>query len=548
MYLEENRNHYTSNWSESNCIGQREMREWLHSLWAVKPGLRKQIWKGACIALDAGKWLDCVTSICAAHSLPLPLESEKLPVGTGSNPVYLIGGYVIKLYVEGGLKSALHSLGSELEFYCLLHESGSPLIDYVPLVLASGILCYKDGCYESILWNGKGVPLMNAKCNLFGENNFPSDYSFSVWNKANVEISASGKSEPFADGNSSDADTSVWPYLITKRCKGEDFAHVREKLSKDDYFVLASFLGEQVRNLHSLPLPSMSCSRKQTFTDNSGKLDAAQAFNNQEEKNTPTNPHYFGLEDPFYTNCCIPPEWQLFIKLMRKRREDVKEHLKKWGNPIPDHLVDRVEEYLPHDPLVLLNICGVENGLLRIGKSCKWLHTDIMDDNIQMEPYLVDESLSGPGQMCGTTISLNPECSELEEFTDAKGNARRVMHPSYILDFSDLSIGDPIYELISIYLDVFRGNAVLLKHFLSSYKLPLLTRIGWTEQNMVGVSQADPDKLVRLSYHAMCYCLLHDDNVMGAIFSIWKELRKAGTWEEVEKTVWGFLNDYGQFC
>lgn len=44
-----------------------------------------------------------------------------------------------------------------------------------------------------------------------------------------------------------------------------------------------------------------------------------------------------------------------------------------------------------------------------------------------------------------------------------------------------------------------------------------------------------------------CYCILHDENVLGAIFSIWDELKTAKTWEEVEQVVWGELNNYKGF-
>ena len=33
------------------------------------------------------KWYACLEEIRACHSLPAPSEDEKLPVGTGSNPV-----------------------------------------------------------------------------------------------------------------------------------------------------------------------------------------------------------------------------------------------------------------------------------------------------------------------------------------------------------------------------------------------------------------------------------------------------------------------------
>lgn len=553
VHLEENRNPYSANWSESNPLGQKEVREWLYRLWAGRPTLRKQIWKGACIALNADKWLDRVTSICAANNLPFPSESDKLPVGNGSNPVYLIGDFVIKLYVEGGMESAVHSLGSELEFYNLLNNSGSSLINHVPQVLATGILCFNNGSYESVSWDGKGVPPIIAKLDLFTENSWSSHYSFSTWNKAYVEINTSGQKESCHEENCFNTSTSVWPYLITKRCKGENFAHVREKLSKDDYFVLASFLGEQVHNLHSLPLPPMPSSSKRMKLNNSSKLDVAQVLGNQREKNTlitSLKPNSFVLQETFYGNYCIPEEWQLFIRLMQKCQKDIKEHLKKWGDPIPKHLIDTAEEYLPHDPVMLLNICGVMNGVVQVGKSATWLHVDIMDDNIQMEPYLSDEPLPDQAQNSSSPMILMHENKELGELSNAKGNKQRVMHPSYILDFSDLVIGDPIYELIAIYIDVFRGDSVLLKHFLSSYKLPLHKRLECKEQPdlVEGDLQADSKKLGRLSYHAMCYCLLHEDDVIGSIFSIWTELSKARSWEEVELTVWGPLNDYQGSC
>lgn len=45
MFLDKGRDHYTSLWSSSNCMGQREMREWLWKLWIGKPGTRDLTWK-----------------------------------------------------------------------------------------------------------------------------------------------------------------------------------------------------------------------------------------------------------------------------------------------------------------------------------------------------------------------------------------------------------------------------------------------------------------------------------------------------------------------
>lgn len=45
MYLDKERNHYSSPWSSSNSIGPREMREWLSKLWVGMPELRELVWK-----------------------------------------------------------------------------------------------------------------------------------------------------------------------------------------------------------------------------------------------------------------------------------------------------------------------------------------------------------------------------------------------------------------------------------------------------------------------------------------------------------------------
>lgn len=45
MFLDKERDHYNALWSSGNCIGQRELREWLWKLWVGKPGLRDLIWK-----------------------------------------------------------------------------------------------------------------------------------------------------------------------------------------------------------------------------------------------------------------------------------------------------------------------------------------------------------------------------------------------------------------------------------------------------------------------------------------------------------------------
>lgn len=503
-FLDRERDHYNFPWSSGNCIGQRELREWLSKLWDAKPDLRELIWKGACIALNANKWFQCAREICSFHNLSFPTEDDKLPVGTGSNPVYLIADHVVKIYVEGGLKDSILALGSELEFYSLLHKVNSPLKEHIPGVLASGILYIEDGSYKIIPWDGRGVPDVISNSGLIPENNSETNFSFGFWSKIIHDFRKAGMSE-----NGQDHEISkIWPYIVIKRCKGKIYADLRDTLSWEETLSLASFLGEKVRALHSLPYPSLNSSLLANIDD---KNEYSCANNSMEAINCRQN---------------IPAEWELFIRTLIRRKNEAASRLTKWGDPIPSSLIAKIDEYIPVDFAKLM--IPIENG--EVHQSCTWIHSDIMDDNIHME--CVDS------------------CDQMEHTSDAEllqngdvngchGNkAKTQWRGSHILDFSDLSIGDPICDLIPIHLDIFRGHPDLLKQFLASYKLPL------ARKTPESASPGSGSKFGRLSYITMCYCILHEENVLGAIFGLWKELRSAKSWDEVEETVWGNLNNY----
>ncbi|TKY74386.1 F-box protein [Spatholobus suberectus] len=509
MFLDKDRDHYSSLWSSGNSIGQRELREWLSKLWIQKPKMRELIWKGACIALNADKWLECLSKICAFHNLTPPTDDERLPVGTGSNPVYLVGNSVVKIFVEGGLEASLYGLGTELEFHSLLHEANSPLNKHIPNVLATGIVYLENGSYTNLSWDGKGVPDVIEKSNLIKKKCDIDGYSFGVWGKKQLEYRNAGM--PVDESVSLAGHSSIWPYMITKRCEGNMFADLRDRLTWEDTSNLASFLGEQLRHLHLLPYPPLNIS---SFSDIEHELSLAEANGCIATVNCKSN---------------AAAEWGLFTGTLAKMRKDLSSRLTKWGDPIPSKLIEKIDEYIPPDFAKLLNI--TENFGNGACKRCSWIHSDIMDDNIYMKPTLVCSTISGNTE--DTTMADN---SLLCNYDEVKSWC-----PSHILDFSDLLIGDPLFDLIPIYLDVFRGDSHLLERFLESYKLLFASNLSRCESTEGG------QKVGRLSYAAMCYCILHNDNVLGAIFSIWEELRSAKSWEEVELTVWGELNNYKGF-
>uniref|UniRef100_A0A8R7QEH6 JmjC domain-containing protein n=1 Tax=Triticum urartu TaxID=4572 RepID=A0A8R7QEH6_TRIUA len=473
QFLEKEKDHYTSVWSPTNPIGQREAREWLRRLWVLKPELRGLIWKGACLAISVDKWYACLEEISACHSLPPPSEDEKLPVGTGSNPVFIVSDNVIKIYAEGGLGYSAHGLGTELEFYNLLRKVGSPLINHVPEIIASGFLVYEDGVYRTVPWDGKGMPDVLAKYYPLELSYTNSCFPLGLWSKQQFGM----------DSSTECSNKPIWPYMVTRKCKGDIFARVRDTLSKADLLNLASSLGVQMRNIHLLPLPH-------------GEPLPKPEDNNVRDSD--------------------PPEWKQVISTLNGRRNNIKKHLANWGGTVPTVLIEKAEEYLPADMSSLIKFVKDDDGDSVYTFPC-WIHSDIMDDNILTQRSLTDAKST---------------CERDLEKLDAIN----------IIDFSDLSIGDPLCDLIPLHLDVFRGDIDLLREYLRSYQLPFLR----------GKSNNDIYKSVRnskfstASYRAMCYCMLHEDNVLAAIFGLWKELRAATSWEEVEHLVWDDLNRYQQ--
>ncbi|XP_020593236.1 F-box protein At1g78280 [Phalaenopsis equestris] len=546
MFLDKGIDHYNTICSPSNILGEREIRTWLHKLWVLKPTMRKLIWKGACLALNVEKWSACLMEICTHYNLPLPIDDEKFPVGTGSNPVFLISDYVIKIFVEGGLGSSLHCLGTELEFYSLLAKSNSPLMNHVPDIIESGFLVADGTGYRTFSWDGRAMPDMIANSSLVIRKYTADGFPFGIWSKKQFELENHGVNMC----------SRIWPFIVSKRCKGDILANLRYSLSKNEVFHLASFLGEQLRHLHLLPLPNIETHLKEISEERN--IQEYSVGHNKLPVETDLMEADCKGFDTF-------KKWELLIALLDRRKKNIKNQLAQWGDPIPGFLIDEVEKYIPHDLSSLFDFRMGDDGSLECIPT--WIHSDIMDDNIHMKQCCPFDcfnecsshtslKVNGSHDACGqgdtdsrmngvndpsdgenVVVMVNTTLSACNGITNLKRWC-----PSHILDFSDLSIGDPLYDLIPIYLDVFRGDMCLMAKLLEHYNLPLIT----SKLNHDELSSGLPenDKCKRLSYRAMCYCILHEDNVLGAIFSLWKELRTAKSWEEVEEAVWGGLNNY----
>lgn len=75
-----------------------------------------------------------------------------------------------------------------------------------------------------------------------------------------------------------------------------------------------------------------------------------------------------------------------------------------------------------------------ENDARKVSKPLSWIHSDIMDDNIHMEPFGDNSCFSGASKDAGLVDNGYRNSSDATE----EGKSWR---PSHILDFSDLSMG-----------------------------------------------------------------------------------------------------------
>jgi hypothetical protein len=101
----------------------------------------------------------------------------------------------------------------QLEFYNLLQKYDSPLRKHVPKIVASGFLVPENGCHKTIPWDGRGIPgaisefYPDAIGGISDEN-----FSFGVLRKMQTALKGFNVSCK-----------TIWPYLVTKRCKGDIF-------------------------------------------------------------------------------------------------------------------------------------------------------------------------------------------------------------------------------------------------------------------------------------------------------------------------------------
>eukprot|EP00850_Spirogloea_muscicola_P023336 SM000349S12876 [mRNA] locus=s349:45119:51548:+ [translate_table: standard] len=510
-------------------LSRKCLREWLCQLWLLRPHLRNRVWQCACMAMNAGEWLKRVQAICVANGLPLPEGAEKFPVGRGSNPVYILGGLVLKIYTDTGGLGPAAALSTELCLYKALELASSPLGNRVPPLVTSGILypATKAERQVCVLWDGAGdLPpppgtLSNCNGNVGDDGNCGSGDALGTTQEDHPEARKRMVTGGLKEGHHGPQDVNggpgqdlLWPFIVTRKCEGQTVDTVYDLLTWGDLRELATFLGTSLRALHSLPLPSSTKLRIDSWA-------AGRTSRHCKTMHTASLDPVKGLEGL--------PHWQPFVDKYRLLRSDAVERLKSW-NALPPSLQEELESYLPSDMADVIHCQG---------RPPVWLHSDVTDNNVLVKPVRV-----------GATASACPSQKLEAPVAGVNGlhyDPRRYS-PAYLLDFGDVEFGDPLMELLAVHICVFCCDHAFLSHFLSHYNLPLQVHRecsrGEAEHQPSSEGAQPQGYSYRASYRAMCYCLVHELNPTAAIFGHRADLLEAKSLREVEDVIWGPLNSY----
>eukprot|EP01124_Arcella_intermedia_P003944 TRINITY_DN12224_c0_g1_i2.p1 TRINITY_DN12224_c0_g1~~TRINITY_DN12224_c0_g1_i2.p1 ORF type:complete len:284 (-),score=51.22 TRINITY_DN12224_c0_g1_i2:23-874(-) len=98
----------------------------------------------------------------------------------------------------------------------------------------------------------------------------------------------------------------------------------------------------------------------------------------------------------------------------------------------------------------------------------------------------------------------------------------KTWHPIGVLDFGDSRLGDPLYDLIPIHIDIFKCDKALTMSLMESYGLEY-----WKGQS-------------RFAYRAMCYTIMHEQPAVLGVFRSHPEWKQIQDIKELEKLVWDF--------
>lgn len=241
------------------------------------------------------------------------------------------------------------------------------------------------------------------------------------------------------------------------------------------------------------------------------------------------------------------------------------------STPLTDPQVDA---FLPRDPAMLLGFS--EDQLLGLpcctGTSDNGAHSCSSCSSSHTLPWL----LHGDLRSHNVHFTLPPEPSglpspQLAAAADGRGSTAVPLGGCdvCVLDFADAGHGDPMYDLVVLIGGCFSADAALARACWAAYKADVDVQALWPHYHRVSdpvaavdlvdpVDPVDPvggshqqpqqQPRVSLSYVAMCYCLLLEEDVVlervcsGGVAG-GQSSTGCGLIAELQHAIWGFLDE-----
>eukprot|EP01126_Amoeba_proteus_P056894 TRINITY_DN7208_c0_g1_i1.p1 TRINITY_DN7208_c0_g1~~TRINITY_DN7208_c0_g1_i1.p1 ORF type:complete len:429 (+),score=85.51 TRINITY_DN7208_c0_g1_i1:43-1287(+) len=269
-----------------------------------------------------------------------------------------------------------------------------------------------------------------------------------------------------------------WPFTIQKFVRGQALKQVWNDLSQQERIHVASYLGEALRIIHQTSHVSENISE---FSESSRnwtnfedflkmmRLRCIKRFKKEHVLNSIAI--VIGIVVTIVTSSChgfwISPLLSPFFKLVN------------------GFLEKAVTTYLPKQVgSLFLDLKGSSS----FSSVPSLLHCDVTPENVL-------------GNFDGGT----------EEWS-----------PVGLIDFGDAKLGDILYDLVVIHIELFKCDKMMTYHFMDSYGIEF-----WKRKNF--------------AYRAMCYSILTEQEIMTSIWETkptWKVEFKS--WGHLETILWDF--------
>ncbi len=200
----------------------------------------------------------------------------------------------------------------------------------------------------------------------------------------------------------------LWSYLIFEHIAGISFGEARPDLPVTVMEMTARQIGHYLKELHSLT----ACQRPETLQTSS--------------------------------------TWLEFIDFLEGQKATCLQHHRQW-NDLPPPLTEQLPEFiLPIDQLLDLSVPS------------HLIHADLTGDHLLGKLLPASHSLTSSNVVLESPLASTP-------LSLTQGKAWESLA---IIDWGDCRVGNILYELVALHLDLFQGDEHVLNLFLNAYGLP----------------------------------------------------------------------------